>query len=70
MTDKNIVMRDDLPEDVQENMNKIRDNFLIAMVKRAGGELSFTIDEINEAADMLTMEVIGDRFVLKVVLRN
>lgn len=68
--EKPIKMRDDLPPDLQALMKHIRDNFIIAIVKRNGGEMTFSVKEIDDADDMLTMEVEGGNLVLKTQARN
>lgn len=51
---KPIVLQENLPPEMQAAIMRIRDNFLICMVKRAGGKVTIPCTEIDAADDMLT----------------
>lgn len=53
-------MRESLPPELQEGLLKIRDNLLICCVKRAGGKLTFPVEEVDNATSLLTMGIIQD----------
>lgn len=63
MTD--ITMIEDLPPELQQLVRRLRDNFIIAIVKRNGGSMRFPISEIDAASGPLTMVIEGTDFVLK-----
>jgi hypothetical protein len=54
---ENLTMRDDLPDELQESLKRLRDNIIISLVKRNGGTLEIPAEEIDRADDMLIMEV-------------
>ncbi|CAE7161643.1 unnamed protein product [Symbiodinium microadriaticum] len=67
-----ITMLKELPKEMQEAMEKLRDNFVIAMVKRNGGRMEFPVHEIDNASGPLTMEIDQNRkvFILTITSFN
>lgn len=70
MAEKPFVLRDDLEPDFKKIINRVRDNFMICMVKRNGGRMEFPVAEVDAANDLLTMTIEGDVFVLTTEARN
>lgn len=50
-------MREQLPPELQAALKTIRDNMLIALIKRNGGKIEFSCEEIDQADDMMLVEV-------------
>lgn len=68
MDKKPFMLRDQMPAETQEALKRIRDNFIICMVKRAGGRIAFPVDEVDAADDMLTMTIDEDAATGKKIL--
>ncbi len=51
----------------KEIMEQLKDNMLVAMVKRAGGVIEFTVDEIDEAHEKIWLEsdAANGKFIIK-----
>lgn len=67
---KKTTMANDLSPELQENLNRIKDNLLISLVKREGGRVEIPLAEVDAANDLMTMEVDGKAFVLETKARN
>lgn len=61
---KPMKMLDELPQDLQTNIERLRNNIIIALVKRNGGRLVIPVAEIDVATGPMTMTVEGTDFVL------
>jgi hypothetical protein len=70
MSDKQTKMQDEYTPEEQEMFKKIRDNFLICCVNRAGGRLEFPISEVDDADDLLSMTVEHGNLVLTTEKRS
>jgi hypothetical protein len=46
----------DLSPEMQAAIRQLQDNMLIALVKRAGGSITFTVAEIDEASERIVLE--------------
>jgi hypothetical protein len=70
--EKPMVMRDDLDPQTKIDVDRIKDCFLIALVKRNGGEVELSVDEVDRANDLMTMTTNdeGTGFILKTTARN
>lgn len=55
--DKPLKMREALTPDLRRALERIRDNFLICMVKRVGGQVELPVQEVDAANDLLTITV-------------
>lgn len=70
MKEKPLEMLESMPPIVREAIKKMRDNLLIVLVKRAGGELRVPVEEIDAADDLMTMTIDGNVFVIKTERRQ
>ena len=60
MPEKPLNMMKDLPPEERMDMERIRNCLLICMIKRAGGHVQLTIEEMDAADDLPTMTVDDD----------
>jgi len=67
---KKTTMRDDLDPELKAHVKRLMDSFLICLVKRAGGEVTFSVEEVDAANDLLTMDSEDGVFKLKTQARN
>jgi hypothetical protein len=67
---KPVTMLDELPPGLKANVERMRNNTIIALVKRAGGRLVIPVAEIDVATGPLTMTVEGRDFVLTMEALN
>lgn len=59
---KPVVATSELTPELREQFNKMRDNVLIAIVKRGGGNLLLPVSEVDDAGDeFLTMTIDEDK---------
>lgn len=70
MNEKPLTMANDMSQEDQEQLRKVRDCFLICCVKRAGGRLEFPVTEVDAADDLLIMSVEGDKLILQTEFRS
>jgi hypothetical protein len=63
--DNSVKVLQELPEDLQEKISKLRDNMLIVMADKSGGRLEFTIDEVDSVhGKMVVLGVEDGKFVI------
>lgn len=70
MKQKPFALRDVLPKGDRDLARQFMDAMLICAVKRNGGKMSFSIEEVDAANDLLTMDFTDNVFTLIVEARN
>ena len=65
MSTQKITPQASLPPEIQDALGRLKDNFIICMLKRAGGSITFTLAEVDEAEAKMTVAVENGCFKLE-----
>lgn len=59
--------KEKFPAELQAAIEQLQDNMLVALVKRAGGFIEFSVEEIDEAAERIVLESdpVNQKFTIK-----
>ena len=68
--EKPLVMKDEMTPELQFQLDRIKDAFLISLVKRHGGAVRIPVQEVDSATDLLTMTLEDDVFILNTAPRG
>lgn len=63
----NMLDKNSLSPEMQAAVRELQDNMLIALVKRAGGSIEFSVAEIDEAVERIVLESVLEeqKFIIK-----